>query len=552
MPPTGRRAPPRRARQNRDVSAGQILVVLAVAMVTFAAVAALRRFGVPAPVVLVVAGLVIGFLPFVPDVSLSPDLVLLGLLPLLVFDTAVTSSPTAFRRDWHSIATLAVLLVVVTAAAVAAVAHWVAHLSWAISFVLGTAVGPTDAAAATSVARRLRLPRRLVTLLEGEALFNDATALVFYAAAVTAATSGTFSALGTAAEIVYAVVVGVAIGLVVGIVGRWVLNRIDDPPIEIAGSMLLAYLSYLPAQEIHASGVLAAVAAGLYLGWHFSGDAVSARSRLQYKAFWATLVFLVNAALFILVGLSFHTFSAGARGPIGQLALAAVAVVVTVVLVRMVWMWLFAPLGGIGLRARLVPRRRRGNRWGERVILGWSGMRGAITLAALLAVPTVARSGAPLAGRDDIIYLGFAVILVTLVAQGMTLPALVRWVGLTEASSVAEAEHRARVELTRTALDRIDEATREREVPDGVADSLRAQYLGRLQLLESAGADDAMDTDGRAGALSASALRRDLITVQREALAALRDRGDIGVTTLRRIEHELDLEEARMAESAGR
>src|ERR1022692_3441758 len=263
------------------VSSGQLLIVLGVAAATLFAVAVLRRAGIPAPVVLVVAGLIIGFLPFVPDVSLQPEVVLLGLLPLLVYDAAVTSSPTAFSRNARPIGMLAVLLVLATACGVAAVVHWLGHLSWPIAFVLGTAVGPTDASAATSIASRLSLPRRLITILEGEALFNDATALVLYAAAVAAATTGHFSATRTAAAIVYSTVAGGAIGIAVGLAGRRLRNRIDDPPIEIAGSILLAYAAYLPAEAIHASGVLAAVTAGLYLGWHRSEGAFSARSRLQ-------------------------------------------------------------------------------------------------------------------------------------------------------------------------------------------------------------------------------------------------------------------------------
>ena len=188
------------------------MIILGVAAVTLIAVAVLRRAGIPVPVVLVVAGLIIGFLPFVPDVSLEPDVVLLGLLPLLVYDAAVTSSPTAFFRNARSIGVLAVPLVVATACGVAAAAHWIGHLSWPMAFVLGTAVGPTDAAAATSIARRLGLPGRLVTILEGESLFNDATALVLYAAAVAAATTGHFSAIRTAGSIVYSVVAGGAIG----------------------------------------------------------------------------------------------------------------------------------------------------------------------------------------------------------------------------------------------------------------------------------------------------------------------------------------------------
>lgn len=532
------------ADHDRGVSSGQILIVLGVAAVTLTAVAILRQVGVPAPVVLVVAGLIIGFLPFVPDVTLEPEVVLLVLLPLLVFDAAVTSSPTGFLRDARSIGTLAVLLVVATAVAVAAAAHWVGHLSWAMAFVLGTAVGPTDAAAATSVARRLRLPRRLQTILEGEALFNDATALVFYAAAVTAATTGEFSILHTAGSIVYATVVGAAIGLAVGFIGRVLRNRIDDPPMEIAGSILLAYLSYLPAEEIHASGVLAAVTAGLYLGWHSSSGAFSARSRLQSNAFWETLVFLVNAALFVLVGLSFHSFTVQARGPLGRLTLAALAVVLTVVVVRLVWMWAFGWL----VRSRPGPGGGPSRtRWRERLILGWAGMRGAITLAALLAVPTTTRAGAPLAGRNDIIYLGFAVIIATLVGQGMTLPVLVRGLRLPESPSVAEVERQARIELARAVLDQIGRAAQRNEVPDDVADGLRAQYLGRLQRLQTSPDDATLESDVSADAEAELAVRRDLIGVQRRALLGLRNEGRIGTTTLRTIQHDLDLEEARLA-----
>ena len=235
--------------------------------------------------------------------------------------------------------------------------------------------------------------------------------------------------------------------------------------------------------------MLAAVVAGLYLGWHSSGGAFSARSRLQSGAFWETLVFLVNAALFVLVGLSFHTFSAQARGPLGRLALTGLAVVATVIILRLAWMWSFGWL--------VRPRRARGpasqSGWRERLILGWSGMRGAITLAAVLAVPEMTSAGRPLAGRDEIIYLGFAVIVVTLVAQGTTLPALVR----------------------------------------------------QLRLETMTGDEDSED-EAVATAEADLAFRHELIAIQRRALTGLRDQGRIGITTLRTIEHDLDLEEARL------
>jgi CPA1 family monovalent cation:H+ antiporter len=520
----------------------QLLIVLAVATVTLGAVTVLRRAGIPAPVTLVVAGLVIGFLPFVPDVSLNPQLVLLGLLPLLVFDAAVTSSPTAFSRDAPMIGVLAVLLVIITAVSVAAVAHWLGHLPWAIAFVLGTAVGPTDAAAATSIARRLGLPRRLVTILEGEALFNDGTALVLYAAAVTAAVSGRFSPAGTAGSILYSAVAGAAIGLVVGLIGRRLRDRVDDPPLEIAGSILLAYVAYIPAEAVHASGVLAAVTCGLYLGWHSSGDAFSARSRLQSGAFWQTLVFLVEAFLFVLTGLSFHTFTREASGPVGRLVLTGTVVVLTVTGVRLFWMWAFGRL----IRARRRYRTLAGSLgWRERTLLGWAGMRGAITLAALLAVPEVSRTGQPLAGRDEEVYLGFAVIAGTLVVQGLTLPFLVRRLRLREHPSVADAEIQARLEITQAVLDYLGEVCADRDLPAELTDGLRARYLSRLRRLETM-VDGDPEEEATATAAADFELRQDLIDMQRRKLAELRDGGRVGATTVRVIEHDLDLEEARL------
>jgi Na+/H+ antiporter len=485
------------------VSGGQSLILLALGLVTLVAVAGLRPFGVPAPVVLVLAGLLTGFLPFAPDLALQPDVVLLGLLPLLVFHAGTTSSPTAFVRHARSIGILAVALVVATAAAVAAVAHWLGDLSWPMAFVLGTAVCPTDPAAATGIARQLGLPRRVLTILEGESLFNDVTGLVLFAAAVTAATTGHFSALHTSGTILFSTTAGAAIGLAVGLIGRWARRLVDDPTIEIAGSILLAYSAYLPAHALGASGVLAAAVAGLYLGYHRSTGGVSATSRLQSAAFWENLVFLIDAVLFLLLGLSLRSFHSNAIGPPGHLILTGAAVVAVVIAVRMAWMLT------LGRLIRVEPdRSTEYPDWRERVILGWGGMRGAITLAALLAVPQVTDAGRPLAGRDDIIYLGFAVIVATLVVQGVSLPILVRRMNLAEHPAVAESERRARLTVAQAALDH----------------------------LAAAGADGAELTAG---------LRAELNTVQRRKLNELRRQRLIGSTIVRKIEHELDLEEVR-------
>jgi CPA1 family monovalent cation:H+ antiporter len=520
------------------LTATQLLIVLAVSAVTLAAAVGFMKVGVPTAVVFVTAGLIIGFLPFVPDVSLNPDLVLLGLLPLLVYYAAFSSSPQAFSRDALSIGYLAVGLVVLTAAVVAVVGHEVGHLSWPMAAVLGTAVGPTDPAAISSLARRVGLPRRLSAIIEGESLFNDGTALVLYTAAVAAATSGHFDTGDTVAKIFYGSAVGIGIGLAVGVVGHVLRRFLDDPPIVIMASLFLAYAAYIPAYEAGASGVLAAVTAGLYLGWHSPG-ALSAETRLQSGAFWETLVFLVDGALFILVGLSFHTFTAHARGPINRLVVTGALVVVTVIVVRLAWTvamaWAVPPLG-------IRPERHAD--WRERLVVGWSGMRGAVTLAAVLAIPLTAASGAPLAGRDEVIYMGFAVILVTLVGQGLTLPLLVRRLGLAEHPSVAETERRARLELTRAALRHLRGVSEQGVVPDEVADALMAQYQARLRRLERA--EDPDQADHRDDLAADLAVRRELLEVQRQTLLGLRDKHRVGVTTIRAIERELDLEEARL------
>jgi CPA1 family monovalent cation:H+ antiporter len=512
------------------------LIVLAAAVVLWAGAAASRRSSVPMPIVLVLSGVVLGFLPFVPDATLNPKIVLLGLLPLLVFNAAFSSSHRAFLTQAPQIGLLAVGLVIVTAGGVAFVAHQLAHLSWPMSFVLGTAVGPTDAVAVTSIARRLGLSGEQSTILNGEALFNDVTALVLYAAAVATATSGRFSATHTLGSIGYGVVVGVAIGLAVGVGAFLLRRRLDDPPIEIALLLLAAYCAYLPAQALGASGVLAAVVAGLYLGWHRSGS-LSAQTRLQATAFWDTLVFLLDAALFILVGLSLHSFSPANRGPVPTLLLAGAAVAGAVVLLRLVWMalmfLLLRPFRRLGA-GRQHPR--------DQVVIGWAGMRGAVTLAAVLAVPTTTTIGAPLRGRDDVIYLAFGVIFATLIGQGLTLQSVARHFNAGDNSASEENDRQARLELHRAALEHLEgEATARGN--DEVTAVMRAAYASRIRRLEGAGGSDGGDAPALTNERD---LRRELIDVERRQLLTLRAERRISMVTLFEIERDLDLEEARL------
>jgi CPA1 family monovalent cation:H+ antiporter len=356
---------------------------------------------------------------------------------------------------------------------------------------------------------------------------------------VSAVTTGQFSALHAAGKIIYSSIVGVAIGLAVGVTSHVTRRWLDDPPLEILASLLTAYAAFLPAQAAGASGVLAAVTAGLFLGWQSSGS-VSAQSRLQSSVFWNMLVFLVNGVLFILVGLSFHTFTAQARGSAGRLLLGVAGVAAAVVLVRLVWVF------GTGwfLRPRGHGEHQHAG-WRERLLLGWAGMRGALTLAAALAVPTVSNHGVPLAGRVDMIYLAFGVIGVTLVGQGMTLPLVARGLGMQEADSVAELERQTRLELARGALRRLDELREEGEVPEEVAEPLRHHYVARARELQLH--TDASDDGLRRRELEAyGEVRRELVAEQRRMLIQMRRRRQIGTTTLRAIERDLDLEEARL------
>ncbi|MBO0691713.1 MAG: Na+/H+ antiporter [Acidimicrobiaceae bacterium] len=513
----------------------QLLIVLVAAAVVWAGTAWLRRRAIPTPVVLVVAGVVLGFLPFVPDTSLEPEVVLLGFLPLLIFHAAFTSSPREFLSHGTPIFLLATGLVVITAAAVAVVAHFLGDLSWPMAFVLGTAVGPTDASAAISIVRRLGLSRQLVIVLEGEALFNDATALVLYAAAVADAVSGHVSVGHTIATVIYSAVVGAAVGLAVALAGHPVRRLIDDPPMEIALSILLAYAAYLPAEAAGASGVLAAVTAGLYLGWHSPG-ALSARTRLQSAVFWDLLIFLIEGALFILVGLSLHTFTAGARGPIGRLVVTGVIVVSAVIVLRLVWLFAMSRVLRL-LRGMRTPSRRT-----DQIVLGWSGMRGAVTLAAVLAVPLVTDDGAPLAGRDDVIYLAFAVILATLIGQGLTLPVLARRFRPVD-EGAEETEREVRLDLVRAAVRRLDEEIRSGDLPEEVTAALTAQFRARTRALRGHGEDPEMH---ELSVAKERALRRELLAVQRRRLLELRRERRLSVETVRDIERDLDLDETRL------
>ena len=512
-------------------------------LVAIAGLAVLARVvGVPYPVTLVAGGAVIGFLPGVPTVALDPDLVLLIFLPPLLYGAAFFTSVRDLRRQARPIALLAIPLVVVTMAAVALVAHEVVGLDWGPAFVLGAIVSPTDAVAPAEIMRRIGAPRRLITLVEGENLTNDWTALVLYRFAVAAVVSGSFSIWTAIPEFVATGVGGVVIGLVAGRIIREVRARIDDPPTEITISLLSGYAAYLPAEELGLSGVIAAVTTGLYMGWH-TPQLTTPLMRLQGVALWEILTFLLNGVLFLLVGLQLPGVVDDLSGNgAGELLWWALLVSLVVIGVRLAWGFT-VPYLIRAIDRREIQRARRAPP-SERLAVGWAGMRGSVSLAAALAIPITTDAGADFPNRELIIFLSFAVILVTLVGQGLTLGPLINRLGLMDDGIEEQEERVARRAVAEAGLGRLEEI--------GEPDWISPESIGRARNLldyRRQRFDALAGGDGQPFEDRAVAWRRlmyELYDAQREHLVELRNRGEISDEVRRKIERDLDLEESRL------
>jgi monovalent cation/hydrogen antiporter len=456
------------------------------------------RLRIAYPILLVVAGIGVALLPVKHRIELQPDLVLLVFLPPLIYDASLDTSARELRTHWRPILLLAVGLVVATMASVAAVIHsLVGGMSWAEAFALGAIVSPPDSVAATQIAGKLGLPRRLVIILGGEGLMNDATALTAYQVAI-AAVGSVFTVADVFGKFAFAVVVGVAVGLAVGWIGCRMLRFTETPVVENTMLLILPFAAYLPADKIGASGVLAVVATGLYFGRYGSG-ALTAAARLQQREIWDLIVFLLTGLSFLLVGLELRPIlDSLVNRESGSLAVEALAVVGAVIAVRFIWLFGAAALpGGPHL---LGVTRRSSRTWRETTVVGWAGMRGAVSLAAALALPQ------SFPQRDLVVFLAFAVIVATLVGQGLTLPPLIRRLGLVtrnEQDTVLVAEARRR--LTVVALAQLDDMTRSDRFPDEVVDRIRIGYESQLARIDrrlaamSAGEDEGDSGSGDAG-----------------------------------------------------
>jgi CPA1 family monovalent cation:H+ antiporter len=517
------------------------VILLLVVVLIGAALA--RRLVVPYPIVLVLVGLAIGAVPGLPTVRLEPDLVFLVFLPPILWAAAYFTSFRDFRFNLRPILLLAVGLVLATSSAVAAVAHaLVPGLGWAPAIALGAIVSPPDAVAATAVLGRLGVPRRVVTVLEGESLVNDAAALVLYRVAVGAAVTGSFALQDALIQFCVATTLGIGIGLAVGTATRLALRATHDSFAEIAITLLAPYVAWVLAERAHVSGVLACVAGGLLIRRHLS-TLVSPSTRLQARAVWDVLVFVLNGVIFILIGLQLGALRAG-LGAGGRISAWTVALALfgTLVVVRALWVPVFTWLpralsAGLRVRDPMPPRPAI-------VLIAWVAMRGIVSLAAALALPLSTASGEPFPFRSELVLVTFAVVVLSLLVQGLSIAPLVRWLPFETDNTHDREELQARAQTAVAALRRLEELATEPWAQEICVERLRGEYEARLERITGLDfrSPHAPPTDEEA---ATQRLRHEVLTAERVAAIALRDQGVVSDEVLHHLESELDLEAMR-------
>ncbi|MFN2542221.1 MAG: Na+/H+ antiporter, partial [Chthoniobacterales bacterium] len=504
-----------------------------------------RKLALPYPVVLVLVGLALSFIPRLPEVQLNPNIVFYFFLPALLYPAALFTSWRDFRRSLRPILLLAIGLVLFTTAIIAWTAHsLIPTLPWPAAFALGAIISPTDATAATSIIRRLSVPHRVEVILEGESLVNDATALVMLQFAVTGLMTGSFLLAGASIRFFVVALGGIALGLLVGLIMRWVQRQLDDPPVQITISLLTPFAAYLPAERLHFSGILAVVTAGIFLGWH-SPLIVKARYRLQAFGFWEMVVFLINGFIFTTIGLQLPGILRGLPGEsLPRLIWEAALISAVAVLVRIAWVFPATYLPRLLIKR--VRKRDPYPGWGDVAIVAWTGMRGVISLAAAFALPLTLPNGAAFPGRNHILFFTFCVILVTLVLQTLTLPLLIRKVGVTKDAGPDEEERSARLEANRAAMQLLEQLSNDGKFSADAIERLRAEYTERVEQLELCAANPD-ECRGEIATPHYQRLQQRALDVERKTIIQLRNQHVINDDALRRIQRDLDLAETRLA-----
>jgi CPA1 family monovalent cation:H+ antiporter len=511
-----------------------IILLVAVALLVWVA----RQLAIPYPIVLVLGGLALGAFPGLPNLELEPEVVFLVFVPPLVHAAGYQSSPRLLARDWRPIGLAALVLVGLTIGAVAVVARLIVpDLSWAAAFVLATVVAPTDLVAATAIFRRLGAPDRVVNLVEGENLVNDGTALTFWRLAVLAAAAGSLTLGDAISELLLVAAGGTVVGLAGGFLVAQLRRRLDDSLIEITVTILTPYLLYVIAEELHLSGILAAVVSGVYLGIR-DPQITDSQTRLQAYSFWEVLTFVLESLLFILVGLQFPQVLDNLDQPAGELVLAGFVLALVVMAVRLVYHFTVLSVDEwFGGREPIGAK--------ERLVVGWSGMRGAISLAVALSIPLTTDAGAPFPARDAIIFLTLVVIGVTLLVQGLTLAPLIRRLNFEQEEPDVRRAAMVRFRTIEAALDHIGDLSFDRDGIDApTLERARSLYAQRANQLAGECRDGVPDVESDTAAWLR--LRRDLLDIEKSRLVQMRDEGQITGPMLIAVQRDIDLEAARL------
>ena len=504
-----------------------------------------RRVNVAPAILLLLTGVVLAFVPGMPTLELPPELVLLVVLPPLIYSASVAMSWREFKRNLRPIIMLSVGCVIFTACAVAAATHYLIGLPWNVGFLLGAIVAPPDVVAPLAIARKLGMPRRILVILEGEGLANDATALILYRFAVVAISTGAFS-LPKATGTFVAIVAGEALfGAAVGWLSLRARHRARDPQIEITLSLITPYIAYWIPEHFGGSGVIATVACGLYMSWN-GPLLISSATRLQGIFFWDLVIFLIEGSLFLLTGFQMRSLYENSKAfPLNEILFSTALVAVIIIVARFAWVYpaSYLPL----LLSKRLRARNPWPSWRTTFVIAFTGVRGAVSLAAALALPFVLPDGQSFPYRDLILFVSFGVIFITLVGVGLGLPPLVRRLGVNDvghAESIAEHESEiaARREALGAALKSLDAITDDRELSDEVVKLLRARHETRADQLP-----DSLNPDAHDVSAAGTALTRELISAERKFIHVMLRDGKITDEIRRRIERDLDLEEASLA-----
>ena len=498
-----------------------------------------RRFDFPYPIALVVGGMLLGFMPNLPQFPFDPQLILIVVLPPVLYQAALLTSWTDFRANLRPISLLAIGLVLATTLAVgAAFKALVPDVPWAAAFVLGAIISPPDAVAATAILSKLNIPRRVVTVLEGESLVNDASGLVIYKFALAAVLTGAFSFAEASVQFGVVAVGGIAVGILLAFVFIAIHKRLDDPFTEVLTSLTIPYTTYILAEHLHVSGVLAVVAAGLVRG-RYTPKIVSAEMRIIARSVWNILVFMLNSLIFMLIGTRMSAVIDSLSGySVLDLIGIGLAASVAAIVVRVLWVYPVAwlPRWLAGSLNRDEPALSRP----ELGIIGWCGMRGIVSLAAALALPETLPDGSPFPHRDLIVFVTFFAIAATLLGQGLTLPGVIRWLNVGSEWNASEEQRHVRAAMARAALARIDQITAEAGMPAEWSAALRDEINQRLEIA----APDGIEATPRSAAIQR--LRREAVIAQRQEMIRLWKANEISDEVMRHLEEILDFQQAHL------